>query len=62
VAGKAQEPVDARHVYGGILYFNRSDSAFFVSRYIFNFGNKWSWVFVACMIAYPLLVFWPENL
>ena len=59
VDGKVEDPVDARHVYGGILYFNRSNSALFVRRYVFNFGNKWAWVFVACIIAYPLLVFWP---
>jgi len=56
---KTEEPVNARHVYGGILYFNPSDSALFVSRHLFNFGNKWAWVFIACIIAYPLLVFWP---
>lgn len=55
---RVHEPVDARHVYGGILYFNPSDSAFFSRRYIFNFGNKWAWIFIACIIAYPLLVFW----
>ena len=53
-----RKSVDARHVYGGILYFNPSDSALFVSRYIFNFANKWAWVFIACIIAYPLLAFW----
>lgn len=58
--GKAREPVDERHVYGGVLYFNPSDSALFVSRYVFNFGNKWAWVFIVCIIAYPLLAFWPE--
>jgi len=56
---KVEEPVDARHVYGRILYFNPSDSALFVSRYVLNFGNKWAWVFIACIIAYPLLAFWP---
>ena len=50
--------VDARYVYGRILYFNPSDSALFVSGYAFNFGNKWTWVFIACIVAYPLLVFW----
>jgi uncharacterized membrane protein len=55
---KAEGPVDARHVYGGVLYFNPSDSALFVSKYLLNFGNKWAWVLVASMIAYPLLVFW----
>ena len=53
------EAVDARHVYGGILYFNPSDSALFVSKYILNFANKWAWVFIASVIAYPLLVFLP---
>jgi len=56
---KAQEPVDTRHVYGGVLYFNPSDSVLFASKYVFNFANKWAWVFIGCMIAYPLLVFLP---
>ena len=50
---------DARHVYAGFLYFNPSDPALFAGRYVFNFGNKWAWVFIACIIAYPLLVFCP---
>jgi uncharacterized membrane protein len=54
-----QKPIDMRYVYGGVLYFNPSDSAFFVSKYIFNFANKWAWVFIACIVAYPLLVFLP---
>ena len=54
---KIQQPVDARHVYGGVFYFNPSDSVLFVSKYIFNFANKWAWVFIACIIVYPLLVF-----
>jgi uncharacterized membrane protein len=52
------KPVDGRHVYGGFLYFNPSDPALFSRRYFFNFGNKWAWVYIACIIAYPLLVFW----
>lgn len=59
VDGKVAEPVDARDVYGGIFYFNPSDSALFVSRHVFNFGNKWAWVFIACILAYPFLAFWP---
>lgn len=54
---KIQQPIGARHVYGGVFYFNPSDSALFVSKYIFNFANKWAWVFIACIIVYPLLVF-----
>jgi uncharacterized membrane protein len=56
---KVQQPVNMRHVYGGVLYFNPSDSSLFVSKYIFNFANKWAWVFIASIIAYPLLVFLP---
>jgi uncharacterized membrane protein len=55
-----QKSVDKRHVYGGVLYFNPSDPALFVSKYIFNFANRWAWIFIACIIAYPLLVFLPE--
>lgn len=54
------KPVDTRRVYGGILYFNPSDRALFVSKYIFNFANKWAWIFIACVIAYPLLVFFSD--
>ena len=57
---KIQAPVDARRVYGGFLYFNPSDSTLFSSKYVFNFANKWVWVFIACVIAYPLLVFLPR--
>jgi uncharacterized membrane protein len=57
---KTRKPVDASRVYAGVLYFNPSDSALFVSKYVFNFANIWAWVFIACIIAYPLLVFLPS--
>ena len=53
------KPVNVRRVYGGVLDFNPSDSSLFASKYVFNFANKWAWVFIACIIAYPLLVFLP---
>jgi uncharacterized membrane protein len=56
---KPGKPIDGGHVYGGIVYFNPSDSALFSGRYIFNFANIWAWVFIACVIAYPLLVLCP---
>lgn len=59
VDAEVRKPVDVRHVYGGVLYFNPSDPSLFVSKYIFNFANKWAWVFIGCIIAYPLLVFLP---
>ena len=50
-------PVDTRRVYGRVLYFNPSDPALFVNKYIFNFANKGAWIFIGCIICYPLLVF-----
>ncbi len=55
-----QKAVDARRVYGGFFYFNPSDSALFAHKYVFNLANKWAWVFIACIIVYPLLVFLPK--
>jgi len=55
----ARKPVDAGRVYGGLLYFNPSDPALFVNRYGLNFADVRAWVFMACLIAYPLLVFLP---
>ena len=57
---KVQAEVDARHVYGGVFYFNLADTHLFSSKYVFNFANKWAWIFIACIIAYPLLVFLPR--
>ena len=54
-----RKPVDARRVYGGVFYFNPSDSSPFARKYIFNFASKWVWLLVACLVAYPLLVFMP---
>jgi uncharacterized membrane protein len=54
---KIRNQIDARHVYGGVFYFNPSDPALFVRKHVFNFANKWVWVFIASIIAYPLLVF-----
>jgi uncharacterized membrane protein len=56
---RVEKPVNAQHLYGGILYFNPSDSALFVSKHMLNFGNKWAWVLIASIIVYPLLTFWP---
>jgi uncharacterized membrane protein len=56
----APKSVDTRRVYAGVLYFDPSDPALFVSKYIFNFANKWAWVFIACIVTYPLLVFLPS--
>ncbi|HEV7395721.1 MAG TPA: DUF1648 domain-containing protein [Pyrinomonadaceae bacterium] len=50
-------PIDPEHVYGRILYVHPADPALFVRKYGFNFGNKWAWIFVAGMLAYPVLVF-----
>jgi uncharacterized membrane protein len=45
------------NLIGGFLYFNPHDPAMFVEKYLLNFGNKWSYAFIASLIAYPILVF-----
>ena len=54
-----RESIDKRRVYAGAFYFNRLDSALFVSKYGVNFANIRAWVLIACAVAYPLLVFLP---
>ena len=53
-----KEP-DARHVYGGVFYYNPADGSPFVRRYGFNFASGWAWALIACLALYPLLVFLP---
>lgn len=43
-----------------LLVVKRGMKASFVSKSIFNFRNKWVWIFIACIIAYALLIFFPE--
>lgn len=57
---KIRKPVDARRVYGGLFYFDPSDPAMFARGYFLNFANRWSWALIACLAAYPLLVFLPS--
>lgn len=55
----SQERVSAAHVYGGLFYYNSLDPSLFVARYVLNFANKWSYLFIGCIVAYPLLTFLP---
>jgi len=55
---KFLKPIETEKVYG-TFYSNPADSAMFHSKYIFNFGNKRTYVFIACIVVYPLLVFAP---
>lgn len=46
---------------GGVLYYNREDSALLVPRrfgvgWTLNWGNPWSWVFLGAIVAIPFLV------
>ncbi len=58
----AQRHIDAAHIYGGVVYYNPADPSIFVSKYLLNFANKWSYALIVCLIAYPLLVFMPAIL
>jgi uncharacterized membrane protein len=52
----AKTPVAKEHLYRGFFYFNPDDPALFASGYLFNFANKWLYVFFLAIVAYPLLV------
>jgi uncharacterized membrane protein len=60
-----QRQRDAAHWYaGGLVYFNREDPALFVEKlvgwgYTFNMGNKWVYLYLAIMVAVPVLLILP---
>ena len=60
-----QRQRDAAHWYlGGLVYCNREDPALFVEKlvgwgYTFNMGNKWVYLYLAIMIAVPVLLVLP---
>ena len=44
---------------GGIFYYNSADPSLFADKYLFNFANKWLYVFLVCLLCLPLLMFLP---
>jgi uncharacterized membrane protein len=50
---------DPGHVHGGIFYYNSADPSLFADKYLFNFANKWLYVFFVCLLCMPLLMFLP---
>jgi len=47
------------HLRAGIFYYNPSDPSLFNKKYWLNFGNKWAYVFLLCLVSLPLLMFLP---
>ena len=43
----------------GIFYYNPDDPSWFSDRYAPNFGNKWVYLFLACLLCLPVLMFLP---
>lgn len=56
---KSPQQIDASHLHGGIIYYNPADPALFKDKYLFNFANKWIYIFLVCLICLPLLMFLP---
>ena len=56
---RVPRPTDRSHLHGGIFYYNRADPSWFTDKYLPNFGNRWVYVFFACLFCLPLLMFWP---
>ena len=44
---------------GRTFYYNREDPSWFTEKHLPNFGNKWIYIFLACLLCLPLLMFWP---
>jgi uncharacterized membrane protein len=44
---------------GGIFYYNPKDPSWLSDKLLPNFGNKWVYIFLACLLCLPLLMFWP---
>lgn len=43
----------------GIFYYNPDDPSWFSDRYSPNFANKWIYLFLACLLCLPVLMFLP---
>ena len=43
----------------GIFYYNPDDPSWFSDRYSPNFANKWLYLFLACLLCLPVLMFLP---
>jgi uncharacterized membrane protein len=56
---KVPTQIDASHLRGSVIYYNPADPSIFKDKYLFNFANKWIYVFLVCLICLPLLMFLP---
>jgi len=43
----------------GIFYYNPDDPSWFSDSYSPNFANKWLYLFLACLLCLPVLMFLP---
>jgi uncharacterized membrane protein len=59
VQARARPQTHRSHLHGGIFYYNIADPSWFTDKYLPNFGNKWVYIFLACLLCLPLLMFWP---
>lgn len=58
--GRRQIPREISHQKSGALfYYNPDDPSWFNDRYSPNFANKWVYLFLACLLGLPLLMFLP---
>ena len=51
--------VDSDGSTKSIAYFDRADPSWVSNNHRVNFGNRWTYVFLLCLTALPLLMFWP---
>jgi uncharacterized membrane protein len=55
----SKEPVDKVHVRARFFYYNPTSPLMFVDKHLFNFANKWVYVFLICLLWLPVFMFWP---
>ena len=56
---KVKQSLKQMRVHGGIFYYNSADPSLFVEKYLFNFANPGTYVFLLCLLCVPLLMFLP---
>jgi uncharacterized membrane protein len=56
---KAPEKTNQAESHSRFFYYNPADPAWFTNNYRPNFGNKWLYIFMACLLCLPALMFWP---
>ncbi len=59
IVQRRMKPLSASQSTSRFFYFNPADPMWLNQTNAPNFGNKWIYVFLLCLIVLPFLMFWP---